>query len=136
MDKVNREARSRMMSKIKGKNTVPELLVRSHLHSKGFRFRLHQKHLPGKPDIVLQKYKTCVFVNGCFWHKPFKSRCGNCRLPKTNKAFWKDKLSSNIKRDKSNLKKLKDKGWRCISVWECDLKDPQSLIEMEAEITR
>ena len=131
MDRVSRENRSRMMSRIKGKDTAPELLVRSYLHKKGFRFRLHQKDLSGKPDLVLKKYRTCIFVNGCFWHRPLKDRCGNCRMPKTNKAFWKDKLSANIKRDKSNLKKLKDQGWNCISVWECDLEDQQALNDIE-----
>ena len=135
MDRVSRENRSRMMSRIKGKDTAPELLVRSYLHKKGFRFRLHQKDLSGKPDLVLKKYRTCIFVNGCFWHRPLKDRCGNCRMPKTNKAFWKDKLSANIKRDKSNLKKLEDQDWNCISVWECDLEDQQRLLDLEAEIT-
>ena len=134
MDKVSRESRSRMMSRIKGKDTGPELLVRSYLHKRGFRFRLYQKDLPGKPDLVLKKYKTCIFVNGCFWHRPLKERCGNCRMPKTNKAFWKDKLSANIERDKLNLKKLKDQGWNCIPVWECDLEDQQRLRDLEAEI--
>ena len=134
MDKVSRETRSRMMSRIKGKDTAPELLVRSFLHKSGFRFRLHQKDLPGKPDLVLKKYRTCIFVNGCFWHRPLKGRCSNCRMPKTNKTFWKDKLSANIKRDKSNLTKLKDLGWNCISIWECDLEDQHRLMELNDEI--
>ena len=130
MDKVSRETRSRMMSRIKAKDTAPELLVRSYLHKKGFRFRLHQKDLPGKPDIVLKKYRTCIFVNGCFWHRPLKDRCSNCRMPKTNKSFWKDKLSANIKRDKLSQKKLEGSGWNCISVWECDLKEERSLEDL------
>ena len=132
MDKVSRETRSRMMSKIKGKDTAPELLVRNYLHKRGFRFRLHYKDLPGEPDVVLKKYKTCIFINGCFWHKPLKGRCGNCRMPKTNKAFWKDKLSANIKRDKSKLKRLEDQGWNFISVWECELQDQQSLKDLSS----
>ena len=102
MDIVSKEKRSQMMSNIKGKDTKPEITVRKYLHRHGFRFRLHQKDLPGKPDIVLKKYKTCIFVEGCFWHRPFKDRCSNCRLPKSNKDFWRTKLSSNIERDQKN----------------------------------
>ena len=135
MDVHTKAQRSYNMSRIRSINTKPELVVRRLCHAMGYRFRLHRKDLPGTPDLVFIRYKIVIFVNGCFWHKPLKDRCGNCRMPKTNKAFWKDKLSANIKRDKSNLIKLEDQGWHCISVWECDLEDPQRLLNLEAEIT-
>ena len=135
MDTVSKETRSRMMSKIKSKDTKPELLVRSYLHKKGFRFRLHQQNLPGNPDIVLKKHNTCIFVNGCFWHRPLKGRCSNCSMPKTNKKYWKKKFSSNIKRDQKNVKKLQKEGWNCISLWECDLGNEQTLFELENHLS-
>lgn len=107
------------MSRIKGKDTTPELKVRSFLHSLGFRFRLHKKGLPGKPDIVLPKYKTVIFVNGCFWHH--HKNCKKAVWPKTNKEYWKKKINQNIERDKRNMMKLKEKKWRPIIVWECEL---------------
>ena len=134
MDKISKEQRSENMSRIRHKNTKPEILVRKFLHNKGFRYRLHDKSLPGKPDLVLPKYKTCLFVNGCFWHKPLDERCGNCRLPKTNKNFWKKKFSENIERDEKNLKKLESMGWKTVSVWECDLVEESSLINLEKEL--
>ena len=134
MDKVSKEQRSRNMSRIRHKDTKPELLVRKFLHSKGFRYRLHDKKLPGKPDLVLPKYKTCIFVNGCFWHKPLDKRCGNCRLPKTNKNFWKKKFSGNLKRDASNIEAIKNLGWKPVLIWECDLDKPDTLTRLEKEI--
>ncbi len=106
------------MSLIKSRNTKPELFVRSFLHKKGYRFRLHQKNLPGKPDIVLKKYKTIINVNGCFWHH---HQCGKYKLPKTNKKFWLSKLTNNRKRDLINNKKLKKLGWKVYNNWECRL---------------
>ena len=135
MDSVSKETRSWMMSRIRSKDTKPELLVRSYLHKQGYRFRLHQKNLPGHPDIVLRKHNTCIFVNGCFWHRPLQKRCGNCRIPKTNKKFWKEKFSTNIKRDRVNLKKLQNKGWKCISLWECDLEDEQTLLGLKNQLS-
>ena len=122
------------MSNIGHKDTQPELQVRKFLHRKGFRYRLHHKGLPGKPDMVFAKYKTCLFINGCFWHKPFDERCGNCRLPKTNRGFWKKKFTDNIERDKKNLEKLESMGWKTVSVWECDLVEESSLINLEKEL--
>ena len=106
------------MSLIRSKNTKPELFVRSFLHKKGFRFRLHQKNLPGNPDIVLKKYKTIININGCFWHH---HKCGNYKIPKTNRKFWLQKLRNNKKRDKLNDKKLYKLGWKVYKIWECQL---------------
>ena len=127
MDSLTPEKRSWNMSRIPSKNTKPEELVRKYLFSKGFRFRKNDKRLPGKPDIVLPKYKTVIFVNGCFWHN--HKDCQGSRLPKTNIEFWKTKLESNTLRDKQHYKKLTDAGWRIIIVWECNLKNKQCLNE-------
>ncbi|MBI28808.1 MAG: very short patch repair endonuclease [Pelagibacteraceae bacterium] len=117
-DVFTKKKRSEVMSLIKSRNTKPELFVRSFLHKKGYRFRLHQKNLPGKPDIVLKKYKTIINVNGCFWHH---HQCGKYKLPKTNKKFWLSKLTNNRKRDLINNKKLKKLGWKVYNNWECRL---------------
>ena len=114
------EARSRNMAAIKSKNTKPEIKVRKMLHKMGYRFRLHRKDLPGNPDIVLPKYKTAIFVNGCFWHQ--HEDCKYACLPKTNVDFWKEKLAKNKKRDKLKHSQLNDLGWKIIIVWECQLK--------------
>ncbi len=108
------------MSRIKGKDTKPEVMVRKYLFSQGFRYRKNDRRLPGTPDIVLPKYKTCIFVNGCFWHGH-----ENCRyfvVPKTNTDFWMNKINRNIERDKENFDALKQTGWKVIVVWECQLK--------------
>jgi len=120
MDIVSPEKRSRMMSGIKGKNTKPELVVRKELFQRGFRYRLHGKKLPGKPDLVFPKYKTVILVNGCFWHGH------NCKLfkwPKSNQTFWKEKISGTIERDRKNLEQLSSLGWRILTIWECALKN-------------
>lgn len=119
-DVHDKKTRSYNMSKIKGKNTKPEILVRKHLFSKGFRFRINDKRYPGKPDIVLPKYKTCIFVNGCFWH--IHEGCKYFVWPQNNKDFWHKKLTENRERDKENYRKLCDLGWNIIIVWECELK--------------
>ena len=115
------QERSRNMAAIKSKNTKPEIAVRKNLHALGYRFRLHRKDLPGKPDIVLPKYKTVIFVNGCFWHQ--HKGCKYSRLPKTNIDFWKRKLEGNTQRDKLKQSKLKDMGWKVINIWECQTKE-------------
>ena len=121
MDIVSKEKRSIMMSGIKGKDTHPEIAVRKFLHANGFRFRLHRKDLPGKPDIVLPKLNTIIFVNGCFWHR---HSCKKGRhLPKSNAAFWKDKLEKNKIRDRKNAKALRDSGWQVLIIWECQTGD-------------
>lgn len=108
------------MSQIKGKDTKPEMLVRKWLWHNGYRYRLNDKRLPGKPDIVLPKLKTVVFVNGCFWHG--HEECGNYRPPKTNTEFWRQKIERNKSRDAENYRKLISSGWQVLVVWECQLK--------------
>ena len=120
MHKVS-EQRSRNMSAIKSKNTKPEIKVRKVLHSMGYRFRLHSKDLPGSPDIVLPKYKTVIFVHGCFWHR--HENCKYASTPKTRQEFWNKKFNENINRDKINQENLSSKGWKIIIVWECEIKD-------------
>ena len=117
-DVFSKKKRSEVMSLIRSKNTKPELYVRSFLHKKGYRFRLHQKNLPGSPDIVLKKHKVVINVNGCFWHH---HKCGNYKIPKTNRKFWLQKLRNNKKRDKLNDKKLYNLGWKVYKIWECQL---------------
>lgn len=119
-DNHSKEARSYNMSMIKGKNTKPEMLVRKYLHANGFRYRLHSKNLPGKPDIVLPKYKTLIFVHGCFWHG--HKDCKYFVVPKTNTDFWLNKINGNIANESKVIKALKKEGWKTIIVWECDLK--------------
>jgi len=111
--------RSQRMSRIKGKDTRPELLVRKALHAKGFRFRVNVANLPGRPDIVMRKYATVVLVHGCYWHA---HNCQNGRIPSTNPLFWKEKFLSNRRRDARNARKLRQLGWRVCVVWECQLR--------------
>lgn len=113
------------MSRIKSGNTKPELVVRSLLHSMGYRFRLHRKDLPGKPDIVLPKYRSVIFVHGCFWHRHHK--CKYAYNPKSNMDFWQKKFKANIERDVRVIKELKDLGWNILIVWECEIKDMEIL---------
>ena len=108
------------MSRIRGKNTTPELVVRQYLHAEGFRFRIHVKKLPGCPDVVLPKYRTCIFVNGCFWHG--HRGCRYATRPKSNAEFWQTKIQNNIRRDELSTQALDTMGWRIITVWECELK--------------
>lgn len=118
--------KSRMMSQIKTKGTAPELALRSALHSAGFRFRLHRKNLPGKPDIILPKYKCVIFVHGCFWHH--HEGCVKSTLPKTNVEFWQNKIAANVRRDKANQDDLAKLGWQVLIVWECDIKRDVNVI--------
>jgi DNA mismatch endonuclease, patch repair protein len=119
-DVHSKEVRSYNMSKIKGKNTKPEILVRKFLFSHGYRYRLHTKNLPGKPDIVLTKYKTVIFVNGCFWHG--HEGCKYFVIPKTRTEWWTEKINGTKKKDIENYDKLLKKGWKVIRIFECDLK--------------
>ncbi|WP_448635191.1 very short patch repair endonuclease [Pedobacter panaciterrae] len=119
-DVHSKETRSYNMSRIKGKDTKPELLVRRFLHKNGFRYRIHVKNLPGKPDIVLPKYKTVVFVQGCFWHG--HAGCKYYVIPKTRTEWWLDKINGNITKDKSARALLIAQGWKVIEIWECGLK--------------
>lgn len=122
IDVVDRATRSRMMSGIRGKNTKPERAVRSFLHRAGLRFRLHAK-LPGRPDLVLPKYRTAVFVHGCFWHQ--HPGCGYATTPANNAAFWRDKFASNKQRDALAKRDLKRLGWQVRVIWSCQLGQPE-----------
>lgn len=126
MDTLTKVQRSWNMSRIKGMNTGPEREVRSILHRMGYRFRLHRKDLPGKPDIFLSKHKTVVFVHGCFWHR--HKGCKDATLPKTRRNFWQSKLEGNAARDRIKQRALRGLGWRVITVWECQTKAPAKLI--------
>lgn len=119
MDILNRDKRSWNMSRIKSTNTKPELIVRSMLHKLGYRFRLKSKILPGKPDIILPKYKSVIFVHGCFWHR--HKNCKYAYNPKSNKKFWDTKFQNNVKRDTFVKKAIKELGWKVIVIWECQL---------------
>ena len=124
-DRISPEHRSWNMSRISGKNTRPEKSVRSILHRMGLRFRIHRKDLPGKPDIVLTKFRTVVFVHGCFWHQ--HKRCKYANIPKTRTDFWKEKFYENKKRDLYNVRKLKKDNWKVLTVWECELHEVHKL---------
>jgi DNA mismatch endonuclease (patch repair protein) len=119
-DVHNKKTRSFNMSMIKEKNTSPEIIVRKFLHSKGYRFRLHRKDLPGKPDIILKKYNTVIFVHGCFWH--MHNHCRYFKIPKTRTEWWTEKLGKNKSRDIESISKLRALGWNIIIIWECELK--------------
>ena len=136
VDKFSKETRSHVMSRIRGKDTKPEILVRSYLFSRGLRFRKNDRRYPGSPDIVLPKYNTIVFVHGCFWH--FHDGCKYAKMPKSNVDYWKKKLCRNKERDERNQKELEAMGWNVIIVWECELKKDkreQTLEELYVQIT-
>lgn len=119
-DVHDKKTRSYNMSRIKGKNTKPEILVRRFLFSKGFRYRLHDPKLPGKPDITMPKYKTAIFIHGCFWHG--HKGCKYFVIPKTRTQWWLDKINGNVANDKRKQKALRKTGWRVINIWECQLR--------------
>ena len=120
-DSLSAQARSNNMSKISGKDTKPEITVRSFLHRKGFRFRKNLKKIYGNPDIVLKKYTTIIFVDGCFWHR--HRGCKYASTPKSRKDFWKKKFRDNIQRDRNVNSTLKKEGWKVLRIWECEIKD-------------
>lgn len=126
MDVVDRTTRSRMMSGIKGKDTNPEMIVRKFLHFHGYRFRIHRADLPGKPDIVLPKLRTCIFVHGCFWHN--HAGCKYAAIPKTRPDFWKAKFEANIVRDLRARTALEKTGWRVLIIWECELRRSEQIL--------
>ncbi|QND17088.1 DNA mismatch endonuclease Vsr (plasmid) [Rhizobium leguminosarum bv. trifolii] len=125
MDIVTREQRSRMMSGIRGKNTRPELAVRKAVHALGYRFRVHRKDLPGSPDLVLPRKNTVVFVHGCYWHR--HEGCRYCYTPKSNIEFWATKFEKNIARDERVREELEQRGWRVVTLWECETADEDDL---------
>ena len=126
-DVHTKQQRSFNMSQIRGKNTKPEIIVRSIVHRMGFRYGLHNKKLPGKPDIVLSCHKKIIFVHGCFWH------IHNCKYgkvkPAVNAGFWKNKRQGNVARDKENSRKLKKLGWRVLVIWECQIRKPETIMK-------
>lgn len=124
-DFVTPEKRSKIMRGVKQKDTKPELLVRRALHARGYRFRLHRKDLPGKPDIVLPRHGLAIFVHGCFWHQ--HEACKDGRLPASNEDYWLPKLARNVERDKEKALALQEAGWRVLAVWECEARDPARL---------
>ena len=137
MDKITPEQRHYTMSRIRGKDTKPEILVRQYLFSEGFRFRKNDKRYPGHPDIVLPKYRTMVFVNGCFWHG--HEGCKYYTVPKSNTEFWVSKIKRNQERDRSDCEELEKKGWNVITVWECQLEKKvreETLKELALRIKR
>ena len=119
MDDKTPEQRSINMSHIRSKDTKPEEIVRKYLFARGFRYRKNDTRYPGKPDLVLPKYHTVIFINGCFWHQ---HRCSRSTLPKTNQDYWIPKIQRNVERDRQNIKALEDAGWKVIVIWECELK--------------
>lgn len=132
-DIVSPEKRSVMMSGIRGKDTKPEIIVRRLLHRLGYRFRLHRKDLPGRPDIVLPKWRTVIFVNGCYWHG--HENCQLFRPPKTRTEFWTNKIAGNQARDRRNHAALQDAGWKVIVIWECAVSKKLSLSAEQLEDT-
>lgn len=124
-DRLSPEERSRNMARVHGRDTLPEIVVRKTLHGMGYRFRLHRKDLPGKPDVVLPKHHVAVFVHGCFWHR--HPGCKRTTTPATNVEFWAKKFADNVARDAAQIDALRDRGWRVLVVWECETKDRFSL---------
>jgi DNA mismatch endonuclease (patch repair protein) len=126
VDVFNKEKRSWIMSRVKNKDTKPEIIIRSIVHRLGYRFRKNNLNLPGRPDIVLTRHRKVIFVHGCFWHG--HGQCKRASRPTTNKMFWNTKLDANIARDKSNIKILKALGWKSLIVWECQIKNQGKLL--------
>ena len=123
-DTVSPEKRSQVMARVGSKDTKPELLIRKGLHARGFRYRLHVKSLPGKPDLVFSRYKSVIQINGCFWHG---HDCPRCRMPSSNTEYWNRKIARNMERDISNRQSLLDMGWRVMTIWECALTGKRKL---------
>jgi DNA mismatch endonuclease (patch repair protein) len=132
VDFLSPAERSVRMSRIKSKDTVPEVALRKALHALGFRFRLNGRKLPGKPDIVLSKYRTAIFVHGCFWHR--HSNCRIATLPKSNTVFWVEKFDRNVRRDTRVIGELEQLGWAVLIVWECELSSKKDISDVVAKI--
>ena len=127
VDRISEAHRSWNMSRIRGKDTGPELRLRSLLHRAGYRFRVHDRNLPGCPDIILKKFRTVIFVHGCYWHR--HPLCPNATTPSTRTEFWQAKFDETVERDKRKTRELAARGWRVITVWECHLdKNPQAVL--------
>lgn len=125
VDHISPERRSWLMSRVKGKDTTPELRVRQLAHAMGLRFRLHRKDLPGRPDLVFPKYRVALFVHGCFWHR--HPNCPKASSPKTRPEFWQSKFERNVERDQRNIEEITALGWNALVLWECETKDPANL---------
>lgn len=125
-DTVSAVERSRLMSRVKGKNTRPEMLIRRLVHGAGYRYRLHGAKLPGKPDLVFASRRKVIFVHGCFWHR--HDHCALARMPKSNREFWVAKLEGNKERDAANHRKLREMGWDVLVIWECELRDLEAVL--------
>jgi DNA mismatch endonuclease (patch repair protein) len=127
VDTLTRKERSDRMSRIRGKDTRPEVIVRRLVHGMGYRYRLHRRNLPGTPDLVFPGRKKVIFIHGCFWHRHSNPRCKLARLPKSRLDFWRPKLNANRRRDMRNQSKLRDLGWKIFVVWECEIGDKEQL---------
>lgn len=127
MDRITKAQRSANMSRIRAKDSAPEMAVRRLVHASGYRYRLHRKDLPGKPDLVFESRKAVIFVHGCFWHQHTDPRCTNAVLPKSRTEYWHDKLAKNVQRDAEHVSKLLSAGYRVLVVWECQLDDTASV---------
>lgn len=127
MDNITKKMRSALMGRVRRQDTGPELVIRKLLHANGYRFRLHRRDLPGKPDIVLPRYKSAIYVNGCFWHNHFGCKWGS--IPQSNTEFWKAKFARNKERDKQNLLQMTRLGWHPIVVWECETRNLERLLK-------
>jgi len=123
LDIYSREKRSVIMARVRSKDSTPELAVRRLLHSLGYRYRLHLNNLPGKPDIVLPKYDSVIFIHGCFWHH--HKGCKKSKMPETNADFWRKKILDNVARDKRNIRELGEKDWKVLVLWECQVRSPK-----------
>ncbi len=134
-DKLSRRQRSKLMSKVRGRDTKPEWILRCALHRMGFRYRLGGKGLPGKPDLVFPKYRSVIFVHGCYWHR--HPECRDASTPKTNRDFWVRKFAQNEKRDRDSIRDLGERGWRVLVVWECELlKSTRKTLDLVASWLR
>lgn len=131
-DRVSSESRSKMMAQVRGKDTSPEKQVRSWLHENGYRFRLYRKDLPGRPDIILPKYKTIIFVHGCFWHR--HPGCKYATLPQSNVDFWYNKLERNVQRDRRNIEALEELGWNVLVIWGCEIGKGEFIEKLEVSL--
>ncbi len=125
MDRLSKEHRSWNMSRIRARNTAPELIVRSILHKMGYRFRLHRRDLPGRPDIILSRHRLAIFVHGCFWHR--HPGCRYAYTPKSNTVFWRKKFEANVGRDHTAARELRKRGWRVAVIWECRIAETDTL---------
>lgn len=134
MDTISKEKRSQVMSKVKQKDTKPEVYFRKLLFARGYRYRLHSKKIAGKPDLYLAKYNTVIFINGCFWHRHTSPECKLARLPKSRLDYWIPKLNRNVERDKETLQKLLESGYKVLIIWECTVKKMQKNEDFAKEV--